>query len=391
MESTLTHLECSACGESRSANQLATVCPTCGKVLLARYDLAAAAQSMTTAALATRPWTLWRYGELLPFKDQSNIVTLGEGGTPLLPASSLGRRLGLFRLLIKDEGQNPTGSFKARGLGVAVTRAKELGAAALAIPSAGNAASAMAAYAARAGLSAHVVMPKDAPESTKAECRAYGADLLLIDGLINDAARLVRETTPDRGWFDVSTLREPYRAEGKKTMGLEIAEQLGWRLPDAIIYPTGGGTGIVGMWKAFAELETMGLIDTKRPKMIVVQTEGCAPIVRSFEAGDRFADPWSNAATIAAGLRVPAAIGDYLILDAVRQSGGTALTVTDQELMDGVDLAARHEGMFVSPEAGAAFAALPKLIAAGAIAPNDEIVLFATGSGLKHIDLVPAG
>ncbi len=389
MQSHLTHLECSACGVTQAADQLITVCPECGKVLYARYDLAAAAREMTPEALSSRPWNLWRYFEILPVTNPLNALTIGEGGTPLLEAPALGRAFGIDRLLVKDEGLNPTGSFKARGLGMAVSRAKELGAPAVAIPSAGNAGSAMAAYAARAGLPAWVFMPADAPIVMKAECQAYGANLFLVDGLINDAGKVVREAGPAFDWFDVSTLKEPYRAEGKKTMGLELVEQLGWRVPDALVYPTGGGTGIVGMWKAFAELEEMGLIGSKRPKMIVVQAEGCAPIVRAFEAGERHADLWQDASTIAAGLRVPVAIGDYLILDAVRQSGGTAITVSEAELMQGVDLAARHEGLFVSPEAGAAYIATRKLRASGFLQSSDEVVIFSTGSGMKHTDLIP--
>jgi threonine synthase len=295
---------------------------------------------------------------------------------------------GLENLLVKDEGANPTGSFKARGLGMAVSRAKELGAEAIAIPSAGNAAAAMAAYAARGGLKAVLAMPQDAPEVMKAEGVLYGSDVILVDGLINDAGTVIREGAARFGWFDVSTLKEPYRAEGKKTMGLEIAEQLGWRLPDAIIYPTGGGTGIVGMWKAFAELEAMGLIGPERPKMIVVQAEGCAPIVKAFEQGERHADLWQNASTIAAGMRVPVAIGDYLILDAIRESGGTALTVTDDELLEGMRLAATHEGMLVSPESGAAFIAGRMLRESGFLQASDEVVVFSTGSGLMHMDLI---
>jgi threonine synthase len=343
---------------------------------------------MTREALVGRPWDLWRYRELLPVRDPRHIATLGEGGTPLLEAPALARAFGYERLLVKDEGQNPTGSFKARGLAVAVSRAKELGARAVAIPSAGNAAAAMAAYAARAGLAAHVVMPADTPEVMKAECRAYGAEVVLVAGLIDAAGKLVRQAAADRGWFDVSTLKEPYRAEGKKTMGLELVEQLGWRVPGAIVYPTGGGTGIVGMWKAFAELEAMGLIGPERPKMVVVQAERCAPIVRAFAAGERHAKPWANAATIAPGMRVPAAIGDYLILDAVRQSGGTALTVTDAEMLEGMRLAATHEGIFGSPEAGAAVIATRTLRASGFLRPEDEVVIFATGAGLKHTDLI---
>ncbi|HEV2109038.1 MAG TPA: threonine synthase [Thermomicrobiales bacterium] len=388
MRSFLTHLECTACGEMYSPDQLIKTCPACGKVLYARYDLDAA-KVMTPAVLAGRPWNLWRYSEILPLQDEANTLTLGEGGTPLLPAPALGRLFGLGNVLIKDEGQNPTGSFKARGLGMAVSRAKELGAAAVAIPSAGNAAAAMAAYAARADLSAVVAMPVDTPDVMKAECRAYGAEVLLVKGLINDAGAMIREGSARYGWFDVSTLKEPYRAEGKKTMGLELAEQLGWRVPDVIIYPTGGGTGIVGMWKAFAELEAMALIGPKRPKMVVVQAENCAPIVRAFQAGERHAPLWENAATIAPGMRVPVAIGDYLILDALRESGGTALTVSDDELLEGMHLAASREGLFVAPEAGAAVIATRKLHEQGFLQPNDEIVIFSTGSGLMHTDLIP--
>jgi threonine synthase len=366
-----------------------TTCLTCGKVLYARYDLAAAARTMTPAALCGRPWNLWRYAEIMPVQDARFALSLGEGGTPLHEAGSLGKLLGFDRLLVKDEALNPTGSFKARGLCAAISRAKELGATAVAVPSAGNAAAATAAYAARAGLPAIVAMPRDAPEAMKAACRAYGATVWLVDGLINDCGRVIRVGAAEYGWFDVSTLREPYRAEGKKTMGLELAEQLGWRLPDAVIYPTGGGTGIVGMWKAFAELETMGLIGPERPKMIVVQAEGCAPIARAFAAGSRHAEPWRDAATIAPGIRVPVAIGDYLILDAVRESGGTAVVVSEAEILEGMDLAARREGLFVSPESGAAFDAAKKLREQGFLGPSDETVIFSTGAGLMHVDLVP--
>jgi threonine synthase len=389
MTSYLTHLECTNCGATFAADRLMTTCPRCGKVLSARYDLAAAAREMTPAALSGRPWNLWRYAEIMPVRDPRFAITLGEGGTPLHEAATLGDLFGFERLLVKDEALNPTGSFKARGLCAAVSRAKELGATAVAIPSAGNAAAAAAAYAARAGLPAFVAMPKDAPLAMRAACRAYGATVWLVDGLINDCGRVIRIGAAEYGWFDVSTLREPYRAEGKKTMGLELAEQLGWRLPDAIVYPTGGGTGIVGMWKAFAELERMGLIGAKRPKMIVAQAAGCAPIARAFAAGARHAEPWRDAATIAPGIRVPAAIGDYLILDAVRESGGTAVIVSDEEILEGMDLAARREGLFVSPESGAAFIAAKKLREAGFLSTDDETVIFSTGAGLMHVDLVP--
>ena len=389
MNSFLTHLECTACGDTYPADQLIKTCPACGKVLYARYNLDAAARAMTKEALADRPWDLWRYAEILPVQHRVNALTLGEGGTPLLAAPAMGRRFGLSNLLIKDEGRNPTGSFKARGLGMAVSRAKELGAGTVAIPSAGNAAAAMSAYAARAGLHAVVAMPVDTPEVMKAECVAYGARVLLVKGLINDAGKIIREGAERYGWFDVSTLKEPYRAEGKKTMGLELVEQLGWRVPDAIIYPTGGGTGIVGMWKAFAELEAMGMIGPKRPKMVVVQAEHCAPLVRAFESGARHAPLWENAATIAPGMRVPVAIGDYLILDALRESGGIALTVTDEELLEGMRLAATHEGMFVAPESGASVIAARILRERGFLAADDEVVIFSTGSGLMHTDLIP--
>lgn len=391
MRSFLTHLACSFCGATYPSEQLITVCPGCGKVLVARYDLAGAAREMTPGALAGRRWDMWRYREILPVREAEHIVSLGEGGTPLLAAPRLGKAFGMDRVWVKEEGQNPTGSFKARGLGMAVSRAKELGATAVAAPSAGNAAAAMAAYAARVGIRAIVAMPVDTPEVMKAECKAYGATVILVEGLIHDCGRLIREAAGAFGWFDVSTLKEPYRAEGKKTMGLEIAEELGWRVPDAIVYPTGGGTGIVGMWKAFAELEAMGLIGAKRPKMVVVQAENCAPIVRAFERGERHAPVWADAATVAPGMRVPVAIGDYLILDAVRESGGTAMTVSDEEMLEGVDVLARREGVYGSPEAGAAVVATGKLREGGFLGRRDEVVVFATGAGMKHTELVTGG
>src|SRR5215213_2154965 len=384
----LTLLECTSCGATYPSDRLMTTCPACGKVLFARYDLDTAARMMTPETLATRPWNFRRYAEILPIQEPEWAPSLGEGGTPLHEAPRLAREFGCDRLLIKDESLNPTGSFKARGLAMAVARARELGATTVAIPSAGNAAAAMAAYAARAGLQAVVAMPSDVPLTMKAECLAYGADVLLVDGLIDDCGKVIRAGAAAYGWSDVSTLREPYRAEGKKTMGLEIAEQLGWRLPDALIYPTGGGTGIVGMWKAFAELESMGLIGPERPKMIAVQATGCAPIVRAFTSNADHAERWANAETIAAGMRVPAAIGDYLILEAVRGSGGTAITVTDDEMLEGMALAAEREGLFVSPESGAAVIATRKLRESGFLRGDDLTVIFATGSGLMHVDLV---
>ncbi len=389
--STLTHLECSNCGRQADAEVLQTVCPACGKVLLARYDLAKAAQSLTKESLGRRVHGgMWRWRELLPVRDAKNVTTLGEGNTPLLPAPRLGAEVGLPDLWIKEEGLNPTASFKARGLAAAISRARELGARAIALPSAGNVASAAAAYAARAGLPCWVFMPDDTPATNKVEVLQYGAHLVLVRGLIDDCGRMVRSQAEKRGWFDVSTLKEPYRAEGKKTMGLELAEQFDWTLPDAILYPTGGGTGIVGMWKAFQELEQMGWIGAKRPKMISIQAAGCAPIVRAYDAGTRSAPRWEHAATVASGLRVPAAIGDYLILDALRQSGGTALAVTDEELLAATGQLARLEGVYAAPEGAATVAAFQYLTASGTLTPQDRIVLFNTGSGLKYQELAPA-
>ena len=388
MYSTLTHLECTFCGTPHAADTLQTVCTACGKVLYARYDLAAARATMTRDALARRPFTLWRYHEVLPVRDPAFVFTLGEGGTPLLPVPRFGAAIGLPGLLAKDESGNPTGSFKARGMAVAIARAKELGARAVAAPSAGNAASAMTAYAARAGLPAYVFMPQDAPTIMQAECVAYGAHVYLVDGLINDAGKIVREHSAARGWFDVSTLKEPYRAEGKKTMGYELAEQLDWTLPDAIIYPTGGGTGIVGMWKAFAELEELGLIGPERPKMICVQAVGCAPIVEAFNRGERHAPLFAGARTLAPGIRVPGAIGDYLILDALRESGGTALTVTDDEILAATREVAASDGLYVSPEAAATFVAARTLAASGFLGGDERVVAFDTGAGLKHTELI---
>jgi threonine synthase len=386
----LSHLECSACGMRHDADQLHTVCTACGKVLFARYDLAAVRRAVQPADFAGRRWDMWRYWELLPVRDAANVISLGEGMTPLVELSrSAAARLGFERgqVVLKDEGQNPTASFKARGLSAAVSRARELGARSIALPSAGNAGAAAAAYAAAGGLDAFVAMPRDVPDMNRLETEVYGASVTLVDGLIGDAGRLVRERTPSRGWFDVSTLREPYRQEGKKTMGFELAEQGGWGetcLPDVIVYPTGGGTGIVGMWKAFAELEALGWIGERRPKMISVQSEGCAPIVRAFERGERFAEPWVDARTIAAGIRVPSAIGDYLILDAVRNSGGTALAVSEDEITQAQVELGRQAGVFAAPEAAATYAAARSLRARGVLQGTERVVLFCTGMGLKY-------
>ena len=383
----LSQLQCSLCQLSYNADQLYTTSPCCSRPLLAQYDLTALARYLTKDSLANRVATMWRYHELLPVRQERHVLTLGEGMTPLLSASYLAPR-GLeinVRLLVKDEGQNPTGSFKARGMAAAVSRAFELGARGVITPTAGNAGAAMAAYAARAHIPAYVVAPQDAPEKCIQQARLYGAEVELIPGLISDAGQVAAEVSRLRGWFNVSTLREPYRIEGKKTMGLELAEQLGWRLPDAIIYPLGGGTGIVGMWKAFAELQQLGWVASRRlPKMIIVQAEGCAPMVRAFHEGREEAELWPAhiAHTKAAGLRVPSAIGDRLILQAVRETGGTALTVSDDEMAKMVEFTAQREGMFISLEAAATVAAYHKLLTNHFLAPGDETVLFFTGNGL---------
>lgn len=387
MPSYLSHLQCTACDQTYSASDLHTTCPACGKVLFARYDLDAARKHLTHEALLARPPAMWRWQEIMPVLDPENVVSLGEGGTPLLPAPGIQAALGARAVYIKDEGMNPTGSFKARGLSAAVSKAKELGVKRIAIPSAGNAAAALAAYGARAGMETWIFMPADTPDAMKNECIIYGAHLELVDGLINDCARIVREQGAAMGWFDVSTLKEPYRAEGKKTMGLEMAEQLGWRLPDVMVYPTGGGTGIVGMWKAFDELEAMGWIGPERPKVISVQAEGCAPIVKAYEAGERYAETWTDAHTIAPGIRVPAAIADYLIIDAVRDSGGTAVAVSDAEILTAMSEIARLEGVFAAPEGAAGYAGYKKLLANGILDPEASVVLFNTGSGLKTHEL----
>jgi threonine synthase len=386
----LLHLECTACGATSSPERLNTVCSECGKVLFPRYDLDRARSEFRREMLAERAPTMWRYREVMPVNDPSNIVSLGEGMTPLIPLPAAGRRLGLRHVYVKDEAPNPTGSFKARGLSAAVSKAKELEVRAAALPSAGNAASAAAAYCARAGMELYLVMPADAPRANQAECVAYGAHTYLIRGLITDAGRVIQEGSRRHGWFDMSTLREPYRVEGKKTLGYELAEQFGWHLPDVIVYPTGGGTGIVGMWKAFEEMERLGWIGGRRPRMVVVQAAGCAPIVRAYRDGLETASAWEHAETIAAGLRVPAAIGDYLILRAIRESGGTAYTVTDDEVLSDMRELAREEGLFACPEGAATFGALKALVRDGAVSADERIVLFNTGAGLKYIDLIQA-
>ena len=380
------NLECSFCHREYDARRLQNVCVECGKPLLVRYDLKRIAKFLTRQALYARRSDLWRYREMLPVRREDNIVTLGEGWTPLLPAKRLGASMGMSQLLVKDESLNPTGSFKARGMSVAVSMAKELGAKKLAAPSAGNAAGALAAYCARAGLGAYLFMPRDTPRANVIECEVAGAHVTLVDGLITDCGAEVARRKESEGWFDVSTLKEPYRVEGKKTLGYEIAEQSEWNLPDVIIYPTGGGTGLVGMWKAFDELQQLGWIGEKRPRMISVQAAGCAPIVRAFDAGARFAEEFENAHTVASGLRVPKAIGDFLILDAIRESGGTAIAVEDDELLEGSRELARMEGIFAAPEGGACVPALRKLLERGDVKPDETVVLFNTGSGIKYLE-----
>lgn len=384
--STLTHLRCSRCRAIRPADEPQNLC-ACGAPLLVRYDLALAAMRMTRETLQRRGPGLWRYAEVMPSEAQ-NAVSLGEGSTPLVPARRLGEALGCGNLYVKDESLNPTGTFKARGLAVAVTRARELGQRKLAIPTAGNAGGALAAYASHAGLEAYVLMPRDSPPTNQQECRLYGAELILVDGLIGDCARLLAKRKDKEGWFDVSTLKEPYRVEGKKTLGYEIYEQLGEQLPDAIIYPTGGGVGLIGMWKAFSEMEEMGWIGTERPKMIAVQATGCAPIVKAFAAGASESEAWPKAKTVAAGLRVPKALGDFLILEGLHQSRGTAVAVEDKELLAGAWELARLEGICACPEGGATVAALRKLVEAGFLRREETIVLCNTGTGLKYLDVL---
>jgi len=382
----ITHLECAACATRHEAHRLHNLCRECGKPLLVRYDLQQAGRTLTKESLSGRRPDLWRYREVLPVEQDENIVSLGEGWTPLLPAKRLGKKLGLSELFIKDESQNPTQSFKARGMATAVSMAKELGANKLAVPSAGNAAGALAAYAAQAGLECFIFMPRDTPRANIVECEQTGAHVTLMDGLITDCGAEVARRKEAEGWFDVSTLKEPYRVEGKKTLGYELAEQCEWRLPDVIIYPTGGGTGLIGMWKAFEEMEQMGWIGSKRPRMVTVQASGCAPIVRAFNEGKRFADEFPNAATVASGLRVPRAIGDFLIIDALRDSGGTAIAVTDAELVAAVGEIGAAEGVFCAPEGAACLPALRKLLADGAVKSDEQVVLFNTGAGVKYLE-----
>jgi threonine synthase len=376
----IAYLECSKCGERLSPDQPQTLCPKDGGSLYVRYDLAALKKHASREAVKNGPASMWRYADVLPSVQP---VTLGEGCTPMLRSR---RDPDVY---IKDEGLNPTGSFKARGLCMAVTMAKHYGLKKLAIPSAGNAASALAAYCAAAGIEAYIFMPKDVPQANLVECRAYGANVTLVNGLISDCGRIVAERKQQEGWFDISTLKEPFRIEGKKTMGYEVAEQLGWELPDAIIYPTGGGVGMIGMWKAFEEMEALGwLASRKRPRMVVVQASGCAPIPKAWDEHKSTSEAWANASTLAAGLRVPKAYGDYIILEILKKSEGTAIAVSDDEIMQAVMDWARYDGVFAAPEGAAAQVAYRKLLERGFFARGQKVVVFNTGSGLKYIDVV---
>jgi len=379
----LSRLECTSCGLRHEWSRLQNLCTSCHKPLFAIVDFAKAGRALTRAVLPAREKSLWRYRELLPLPEGVEPVSLGEGGTPLLRAARFGDDVDLW---IKDESQNPTQSFKARGMAVAVSMAKYLGATKLAVPSAGNAGGALAAYAARAGLEAHVFMPHDTPRANVIECRELGAHVTLVDGLITDCGAEITRRKATEGWFDMSTLKEPYRIEGKKTLGYELAEQFDWQLPDVILYPTGGGTGLIGMWKAFDEMETIGWIGKKRPRMFSVQATGCAPIVRAFENGDSTTAEFPDARTCASGLRVPKAIGDYLILRILRQSNGGAIAIEDREMIHAAREVGSSEGLFVSPEGAACFAALKSLSRAGKITSGERVVIFNTGSGIKYLD-----
>ncbi|RPI95309.1 MAG: threonine synthase [Chloroflexi bacterium] len=387
MPSYITHLECSGCNKHYDHREVHTFCPICQSPLLSVYDLEQARLKVDRDEITRRKKGMWRWRELLPVLEEENQVFLGEGDTPLLSLPRLEKQLGLSNLYVKDESSNPTGTFKARGLGAAVSKAKELGVEKVIIPTAGNAGGAMAAYAARAGIKAHIFMPKDTPHANIEESRMAGAEVVLVDGLISDAAGMAGEKARAEGWFDVSTFKEPYRVEGKKVMGYELAEAFDWALPEVIIYPTGGGTGLVGMWKAFAELEALGWLEnTKRPRMVSVQAEGCAPVVKAFEKRATFCDFWINAQTLASGLRVPKSFADHLILQNIYDSEGTAVAVSDEAILESQKQLAGMEGIFAAPEGAATLAALKELIKQGWVHPEERIILFNTGSGLKYLD-----
>jgi threonine synthase len=380
-------LECYDCGNFFDYTIIQTFCPDCQAPLLARYDLEKARKEVDRDMIRMRPRGMWRWREVLPVLDEANMISLGEGDTPLLLLKNLGAELGLTRLYVKDESLNPTGTFKARGLAAAVSKAKELGVTKVIIPTAGNAGGAMAAYAARGGMRAHIFMPKDTPAANVQESRIAGATVILIDGLISEAAGMAGEKACAEGWFDVSTFKEPYRAEGKKIMGYELAEEFNWILPDVIIYPTGGGTGLVGMWKAFKEMDSMGWLESpNRPRMVAVQSDGCAPVVKAFEEGVPFCDFWTDAKTIASGLRVPKSFADHIILDDLRESNGNAVAVSDEEIIKAQKLLAYKEGVFAAPEGAATLAGLQKLVKSKWVKSDECIVLFNTGTGLKYIN-----
>jgi threonine synthase len=381
-----THLECSRCQEDFPVDQIAQVCKNDGGPLLVRYDLRRVRDELGRDELGSRPRTLWRYRELLPHEDPDGVVSLGEQNTPLIETPTLGEALGVPRLRVKDEGLLPTGTFKARGAAVGVTRARELGVTALALPTAGNAGAAWAAYGARAGLRVVVVMPETTPDVIVRETAAYGAEVYVVPGSIGDAGAVVRGACAKYGWYDASTLREPYRIEGKKTMGFELAEQLGWRLPDVIVYPTGGGVGLIGMWKAFTELRAIGWLGPKLPRFVAVQSTGCAPIVKAFIAGRPESEPWPDPRTFAAGIRVPKALGDFIVLRALRESDGIAVAVTDDEIAERMRSAGQTEGMLVCPEGAAGLAGVANLRRDGWIRDEDEVVVFNTGTGLKYAE-----
>ena len=379
----VTHLECSMTGERHPADELHNL-SRAGKPLLVRYDLAGVKKSLSREALARRPQDLWRYRELLPVRRTEDIVSLGEAVTPIVAMPKLAKMLATTEILVKDESRLPTGSFKARGLAMAVSMAKALGVAHMAMPTNGNAGAALAAYASRAGIKTTVFCPQDTPEVNVREIALQGATVYRVNGLIDDCGKIVMQGQAKVGWFDTSTLKEPYRIEGKKTMGLELAEQLGWELPDVVLYPTGGGTGLIGMWKAFAELEAIGFIGKKRPRMVAVQAAGCAPIVRAYDAGTEHAPRWEDAQTIAAGIRVPQAIGDFLVLRAVRESAGFAIAVADEAISAAIDEVARAEGLLLCPEGAATYAALKQGIADGRIRRDERALLFNCATGLKY-------
>ena len=388
MFSYIDHLECTQCGKTYPHDELSKISPCCNKVLFARYNLAQLKADKTREDWIDRPSNMWRFAELMPVVNPDNILTLGEGGTPLLEANQLGSKLGMSKLLIKEEGLNPTGTFKARGISAAVSKAYELGVTGFTMPSAGNAAGAAAAYGARAGLPVKVFMPQDAPPANKKESFMAGSELNLVDGLISDAGRIAVTVAEEQNLFDLSTLKEPYRAEGKKTMGLEIAMQLGWKMPDTIIYPPGGGTGIIGMYKGFQELLELGWVSGTPPKFIAVQASGCQPIVKAFNEGKDSAEPWPNATTIADGLRVPGPFADYLILQAIRETGGTALAVEDADMVDAMYELATEEGIIACPEGAATLVGLKELLETGFISRDETVVLLNTGSGNRYLDLI---